>query len=225
MIGTPRPGGLISIRQGRTTKRPSIQTAELQTVGRRLGRLAVARHRQAGEFRVRQEEELRRALRTAGEALGWDLLALEAAGTEEVLEDMRRLTQAGIRQMERDLGAEITEKRAELRQLKKTVKSLEKLAGGDESAFPAQIEYRYTAKRGNDGLVTKTKELLLEDPAEAERTAEKLEQRLDRLGALRDQMVDHLKQRLKTIAAAKAELRSFVTGADRLVDHVLATLT
>lgn len=185
----------------------------------------MARHRQAGEFRVRQEEELRRALRAAGEALGWDLLALEAAGTEEVLEDMRRLTQAGIRQMERDLGAEITEKRAELRQLKKTVKSLEKLAEGDESAFPAQIEYRYTAKRGNDGLVTKTKELLLEDSAEAERTAEKLEQRLDRLGALRDQMVDHLKQRLETIAAAKAELRGFVTVADRLVDHVLATLT
>lgn len=175
---------------------------------------------------MRQREELRRTLRTAGEALGWDLLALEpASGTEEVMADMRRLTQSGIRQLERDLEAEIAEKKEEVKQLKRTVTSLTKLAKGKAEAFPAEVEYRYTAKRGNDGLVTKTEELVLEDADEAKRAAEKLEQRIDRLGALRDQMVDHLKQRLNTIAEAKGELRSFVQGSDRLVDQVLATLT
>ena len=174
---------------------------------------------------MRQEEQLRRALRTAGEALEWELLTLDpSTGTEEVVADIRRLTRAGIRQLERDLEAEISEKRLEVRQLKQTVNVLEKLAEKDEAAFPTEIEYRYTAKRGKDGLVTKTEEVLLEDPEEAEKTAEKLERRLDRFSLLRDQMVEHLKQRRDTLSAAKAELRNFVRGTDWLVDEVLATL-
>ena len=218
-------GGLISI-EARTDKRPSIQTTELRQVSRRLGNLAVARYRQAGEFRVRQEEQLRRALRAAGEALGWELLTLDASsGSEVVVADIRRLTRAGIRQLERDLEAEISEKRAEVRQLKKTVNVLSKLAEKDEAAFPTEIEYQCTAKRGKDELVTKTVEVVLEDPGEADKTAEKLQNRLDRLSLLRDQMVEHLKKRRKTLSAAKSELRSFVRGTDCLVDEVLATLT
>ena len=186
----------------------------------------MARYRQAGEFRVRQQEQLRRALRAAGEALGWELLTLDPSdGTEEVVADIRRLTQAGIRQLERDLEAEISEKREEVRQLKKIVNVLSTLAEKDEAAFPTEIEYRYTAKRGKDELVTKTEEVLLEDPEEAEKTADQLERRLDRLSLLRDQMVEHLRQRRATLSAAKAELRGFVRGTDWLVDEVLATLT
>ncbi|MBT8336727.1 MAG: hypothetical protein KJO11_08995 [Gemmatimonadetes bacterium] len=185
----------------------------------------MARHRQEGAFRVRQEEQLRRALRDAGEALEWELLAGDpSARTEEVVSDIRRLTQSGLRQLERDLEAEIEEKRAEIRQLKKTVGVLTKLAQKGEDAFPAEVDYRYTAKQGQSGLVTKTQELVLEAPEEAEKAAANLEQRIDRLGGLRDQMVVHLKQRLKTLEAAKAELRTFVRGTDELVDHVLATL-
>lgn len=175
---------------------------------------------------MRQEEQLRRALRTAGEALEWGLLALDPAGeTGEVVADIRRLTRAGLRQMERDLEAEISEKRKEVRQLRRTVNVLEKLAENDPAAFPAEIEYRYTAKQGQGGLVTKTEEVVLEDSEEAQQTAEKLERRLDRLSLLRDQMVEHLQHRLEILAAAKAELRNFVRGTGWLVDEVLATLT
>mgnify|MGYP001818993698 CR=1 FL=1 len=186
----------------------------------------MARHRLDGEFRVRQEEQLRRALRDAGEALEWELLAGDpSARSKEVVSDIRRLTQSGLRQLERDLEAEIEEKRAEIRQLKKTVTVLTKLAQKDEEAFPSEVDYQYTAKQGQSGLVTKTQALLLEAPEEAEKAAANLEQRIDRLGTLRDQMIEHLKQRLKTVGAAKSELGSFVRGTDELVDHVLATLS
>jgi hypothetical protein len=219
-------GGPIRTRHGPTGKRPSIQTTELRKIGRRLGKLAVARYRQAGELRVRQEEQLRRALRTAGEALGWGLLTLDPSGeTGDVAADIRRLTRAGLRQLERDLEAEISDKRKEVRQLRRTVNVLEKLAENDPAAFPTEIEYRYTAKQGQDGLVTKTEEVVLEDSEEAQKTAEKLERRLDRLSLLRDQMVEHLQQRRETLSAAKAELRNFVRGTGWLVDEVLATLT
>ena len=75
----------------------------------------MARHRQDGEFKVRQEEQLRRALWDAGEALEWELLAGDpTARSEEVVADIRRLTQSGLRQLERDLEAEIEEKKAEI---------------------------------------------------------------------------------------------------------------
>ncbi len=148
-----------------------------------------------------------------------------SAETEAVAADIQRLTRAGIRQLERDLEAEITEKRNEGRQLKQTVTALAKLAEKDEAAFPAELEYWYTAKDGGDGLMTKTETVVLEDPGEAEKMAEKLEQRLDRLGLLSDQMVEQLKRRQQTISAAKAEVSSFVRGTAWLVDEVLATLT
>ena len=175
---------------------------------------------------MRQEEQLRRALRTAGEALGWQLLTLDpATGTDEVVADIRRLTKAGIRQLERDLEAEISEKREEVRQLKRTVTALEKLAAEDEASFPREIEYQCTARRGKDELVTKTVEVALEDPSAAERTAEKLDKRIERLTLLRDQMVEHLKKRREVLSAAESELRSFVRGTDGLVNEVLVTLT
>jgi hypothetical protein len=195
-------------------------------VSRRLGKLAVARYKQAGQFRVRQREQLRRALHTAGESLEWDVLTLdETAGTDEVIADIRRLTQAGLRQLERDLEAEIAEKRAEVKQLEKTVNVLSELAEADDEAFPQEIEYHFTAKRNKTELVTRTEELVVEDPSEAEKKAGKIEKRLGRFGRLRDEMIIHLKKRQKTLAEAKSELRSFVRGTGGVVDEVLMTLT
>lgn len=197
----------------------------MRGISRRLGALAVAQYRQAGDFRVRQQEQLRRAIRAAGEAMRWELLAgAEPAGTREIKADFRRLTQAGMRLLERDLEAEIAEKREEIRQLRKIVDALAKLASDDDAQFPAQVEYQYTARQGKDDLVTRTDELVLEDRGQAAKAAEQLEKRLDRLGVLRDEMIDKLKKRQRALADARLELPSFVRDADPLVDEVLATL-
>lgn len=207
-------------------KRPSIQTNELRSVSKRLGTLAIARYRQSGEFRVRQQEQIRRALSVAGEALDWGQLEVELPGdAEEVEADIRRLTQAGIRQLERDLEDEIAQKRKEIRQLEKTVSAMAKLGEKDETVFPTEVEYQYTSRRGKDELVTRTEEVVLEDPDHAVKEAEKLEKKLDRLGRLRDQMVENLKKQRQTIKSAKSEVKSFVNGTEFLVDEVMATLT
>ena len=169
---------------------------------------------------------MRRALHVAGEELNWKVLAADdPAGTQEVKADVRRLTQAGIRQLERDLEAEIVEKRQEVRRLKKTLAVLSDLAEQDEEAFPTQLEYQYTSNRGRDDFVTKTEEVVLEAPDDAGKAAKKIEQRLDRFGRLRDQMVEQLKDQRKTIAEAKADLQRFVLGVERMLDDVLAILT
>lgn len=194
-------------------------------MSKRLGSLAIARYRQDGEFRVRQQEQIRRALSVAGEALDWDQLELGLpVDAEEVEADIHRLTQAGIRQLERDLEDEISEKRKEIRQLEKIVSAMAKLGEKGEDAFPAEVEYHYTSRRGKDELVTRTEEVVLEDPEHAVKESEKLEKKLDRLGRLRDQMVENLKKQRQTIKNAKSEVRSFVSGTEVFVDEVLATL-
>jgi hypothetical protein len=95
-----------------TRHRPSIQTTELREVSRRLGELLIARYQQEGGFRVRQAELLRRSLQDAAQALNWDVLAShENDPVQEVAVDVERLTQAGMRAIEKDLESEIAEKR------------------------------------------------------------------------------------------------------------------
>lgn len=138
--------------------------------------------------------------------------------------DVQRLTRAGIRAIEKDLESELLEKRREIRQLESAIETLSELAEGDPSVFPTEVAYTYTATRGKGEYVTKEEELLLEDPGSAEAAAKRLEKRLGRFGRLRDQMVERLKHRRKTVREAKSELKDFVHGTDGLVSEVLATL-
>jgi len=143
---------------------------------------------------------------------------------KQVSVDVQRLTSAGIRAIEKDLESELVEKRREIRQLERAIATLSELAEGDPSAFPAEVAYTYTATRGKDQYVTKEEELLLEDSGSAEAAAKRLEKKLGRFGRLRDQMVESLKQRRKTVGEAKSELKDFVHGTNPLVSEVLATL-
>jgi prefoldin subunit 5 len=206
-------------------KRPSIQTKELRPVARRLGQLAVARHRQDGTYRIRQRVQLRRALQEAGRELDWDVLAsFGDAPIDDVAGDVRRLAIAGLKAIERDLEAEIQEKRQEIRQIKGTVKALSKLAEAADSVFPVEIEYKYTSSSGKDEYVTKTEELEVESRDSAEQAALRLEKQMDRLGRLRDEMVAGLRRKQQTVSQAKSELGEFVHGTRPLVREVLAVL-
>ena len=214
----------ISTKSGKR-QRPSIQTNELREVGRRLGTLAVAWYKQSGQFRVRQREQLRRALQDAAAALDWDIVStIEDDPMEEMAFDVRRLTKAGIQAIERDLETELDEKRKEIKHIQKTVSNLEKLSEKDPETFPTELMYRYTSARGNGEYSTKEEELLIETPDGASEAAARLEKRVDRFTRLRDEMVESLKQQRKTLTSAKAELVDFVTGTRQLVTEVVATL-
>jgi hypothetical protein len=187
--------------------------------------LAVVCHKQDGEFRIRQRENLRRALQTAAEALSWDALASShEAPIEEITADVRWMTDAGIGAIERDLDSEIREKKQEVRRLKRTIVVLTELATQDGSAFPTEVAYQYTSTQGQGEYVTKEQELLLEDPDSAVKAASTLENRLDRLRRLRDEMVEGLKHRRRTVDKARSELARFVRDTRPIVREVLATL-
>jgi hypothetical protein len=207
-------------------RRPSIQTTELRGVAKRLGKLAVARYRQAGEFRIRQREQLRRALQNAGRALNWDVVVgARKTPVDEVTVDVRRLTQAGLKAIEKGLESEITEKRNEIRRLKGVARTLRKLADENVTEYPIEIAYSYTTSDGGKGkYVTKTKELQVEDPGSAEEAARKLEQQMERLGRLRDEMVQELEKKKQVVGQARVEVREFVRGTRPLIGEVLAVL-
>ena len=206
-------------------RRPSIQTKELKEVSRKIGKLAVARYRQAGDFRIRQKEKLRRALQDAAEDLNWEIVASTREDPiQEVAQDVHRLTGAGVRALERDLDSEIAEKRRELKRLERTIETLTALAAEKEAAFPAEVTYTYTGTRGRGVYLTKVEELVLEDPEGAARAAAKLEKGMKRFGRSRDAMVEGLKRKRTAVRQAGSDLQDFVRGTHRVVGEVLATL-
>lgn len=158
--------------------------------------------------------------------MDWEVVAsIRKAPVDKVTVDVRRLTGAGLRAIERGLESEITEKREEIRRLKGVARSLRKLADEDVSAFPVEIAYRYTSSDGGKGeYLTKTKELEIESPGAAEEAARRMEQQMDRLSRLRDEMVQELEREKHVVGQAKVELREFVRGAHPLIGEVLAVL-
>jgi hypothetical protein len=104
------------------------------------------------------------------------------------------------------------------------VKILSELADVDASEFPTEVTYQYTATQGKGAFRTEDEDLTIEDPDSAEQAAQGLEKRLDRLGRLRDGMLDELKRQKSTVGEAKSEVEDFVRGALPLVADVLATL-
>ena len=164
-------------------------------------------------------------MQEAALALDWGVLAhVQDDAIHEVESDVHRLTGAGIRAIERDIESEIAEKRKEITQLKRMVEALTKLAAEEADVFPKELTYRYTLMQGKDVYVTKEKELLVEDAGSAEAAARRIEKGIDRFGRLRDQMIEMLKQRRKTVQEASEEVDSFVQATDGLVTEVLATI-
>jgi t-SNARE complex subunit (syntaxin) len=185
----------------------------------------VARQKQDGRFRVRQREQLRRTLQDAAEALEWDVVtAIVDDPIDELAQDVQRLTKAGIRAIEKDLEAEIQEKRQELKKIERTVTTLEGLSEKSESDFPTEVTYQYTSSQGNGIYSTKEEEVLVESPTEAAEAAARLEKRIARLTRLRDEMVEELKRHRGSVNEAKSQLVEFVTGTRHLVHEVVATL-
>lgn len=198
---------------------------ELEAVSRKMASLAVQKARQEGALKVRQREQLRRALATAAEELGWDLIPGDKSDrVAAVTRDMTQLADAGAKSLERDLVGLLDDKKNELKELKKVVKSVNALASDKKAEFPAEIDISLTARNGTRGLFTKTETLTVNDADEALGAAAKLEKRLDNVAKLRDEMLVELKAKLRQITEVRRDADKFVEASNPIVLDVLATL-
>ncbi|MEX1257157.1 MAG: hypothetical protein WEG36_06020 [Gemmatimonadota bacterium] len=197
---------------------------ELIETARTLASLALQRLHQDGTLRVRQGEQLRRALATAATALRWDSIPGSkddrvAAATKDVAE----LADAGAQLLERDLVDQLTGKKGEVLQIKKVAKSVHKLAANSAVSYPTEVEYSHTMRSGQRGLVTKTETLTLNDAAEALNAAATLEKRLVGLEKLRDEMIKELKDRQRQVKEMRQGLPGFVRSSNGILAELLTS--
>ncbi|NNF27008.1 MAG: hypothetical protein HKN73_07310 [Gemmatimonadetes bacterium] len=188
-----------------------------------MARLALEWEKQSGKLKVRQREQLRRALTVAANILSW-----EGASEKEldaITRDITKLARAGTRAIRRDLERETKIKRKEIDLLKAAVKTLRKVAEDAESDYPVEFSYSYTARSPARGLVTKTEPLTLADADEAGAAADNVEKRTETWDKLRLEMIEELKVREKQWADLSGSLSSFAKAAQGTVKEILAILT
>lgn len=202
-----------------------MRTPEVRAVARNLASLALERHTQNGRLLIRQREELRRALVTAAELLGWEVLNTgDRDPVIEAAKDMAKLARSGTTALEKDLAEEVAVKKAEATQLKSVAKSLHKLSKDKKVEYPSEMSYQHTAKTPGQGLVTKTPELVLKDAGEAESAALDIEKRLPRWTDLKDEMVEDLKRKQAQLDDMRSGLPGFVESSRNLLSEVFAIL-
>lgn len=189
-----------------------------------LAAIAVARVKQEGRLKVRQKEQLRRAIARAGETLGWAATApFKSDPVAELSKEVAKLVRKGARRMKRNVRHELEEKESEIAELQLVVEAVEELAEHPDR-LPAEISYSHTARHASQGLVTRTETLMLEDQAEAEKTARKMKKRLKRWGKYRDEMLDQLEQERQYLSTTTRNLSEFVDSSRPVLGEVLATM-
>lgn len=189
-----------------------------------LAAIALARIKQQGRLKVRQKEQLRRAIARAGETLGWAATApFKTDPVAELSREVGKLVKRGARRMKRNIRQELEEKESEIKELKKVVKQVEKLAD-DPDALPTEITYQHTARHASQGLVTKTETLELEDEEAARKAAKKMNKRIKRWTKYRDQMLEELEQERQYLRDTTKNLSEFVDTSRPVLGEVLATM-
>jgi hypothetical protein len=218
--------GQIQKRHGeKLVRADDVQDPEALELGRAVAMLALERMRQNGSLNVRQRDQLRRALAGIAEARGWVLIP--GATTDRVTkaaEDLAVLAEAGARSLKSDVADEVAAKNDELKQLQKVARAVQKMAAGERTTYPAEIEYSHTARQGSQNLVTKTDTLTLADTAEAQNAAATLEKSMEGWARLRDQMLEELAHRQQQIEQTRRNLSGFVDASRTLVGEVLEVL-
>lgn len=189
-----------------------------------LAAIALARIKQQGRLKVRQKEQLRRAIARAGETLGWAATApFKTDPVAELSREVGKLVKRGARRMKRNIRQELEEKESEIKELKKVVKQVEKLAD-DPDSLPTEVTYQHTARHASQGLVTKTETLELEDEEAARKAAKKMNKRIKRWTKYRDQMLEELEQERQYLRDTTKNLSEFVDTSRPVLGEVLATM-
>ena len=213
------------------TKRPLTLKAmltrapELDGVCRQLAALALAELEQESPLGVRQGEQLRRALATAGDALDWTATAAHSDDSiAEVSKDFMTMAKGGLRAMGRDLANDLAEKKLEVNRLTATLASATKLAEGPETAYPTEITFSYTVRDAFTELVTKTETVEVTETSEAASAAAALERSMPARTKLADLMIIELQRKQSQIEVMTKALSDFVESSQGLLREVLANL-
>ena len=213
------------------TKRPLTLKAmltrapELDGVCRQLAALALAQLEQEGPLGVRQNEQLRRALATAGDALTWTATAAHSDDSiTEVSKDFMTMAKGGSRAMGRDLAKELAAKKVEVKQLNDTLASATKLAEGPDSAYPAEITFSYTVRDAFAELITKTETVTVTETAEAASAAAALARSMPARTKLADLMITELKRKQSQLEVMTKGLSDFIESSQGLLREVIANL-
>lgn len=206
------------------SRRALARSPEMKRVTGDLAAIAVARVKQQGRLKVRQREQLRRAIERAGETLGWAATApFKSDPVGELSKEVGKLVRKGARRMKRDVRQELEDKEQEIAELQKVVKAVEKLAD-DPDSLPAEVSYQHTARHASQGLVTKTETLELESVEDAEKAARKMNKRIKRWTKYRDQMLEELEQERQYLTTTTKNLSEFVDTSRPVLGEVLATM-
>ncbi len=208
-----------------TLKAMLTRAPELEGVCRQLAALALAELEQDSPLGVRQNEQLRRALATAGDALGWTATAAHNDDSiTEVSKDFMTMARGGSRAMGRDLAKELAAKKVEVQQLNVTLTSATKLAEGADIAYPTEIIFSYTVRDAFAELVTKTETVTVTESAEAASAAAALERSMPARTKLADLMITELKRKQSQLDVMTKSLSEFIESSQRLLREVIANL-
>jgi hypothetical protein len=187
----------------------------------KLASLAIAWMKQDGRLRVRQYEELRRALAKVAEFRGW--AATGADPVAPAIKDVKSLTKAGSQFIAQELVEELADKKTEVSRLREVADSFHELADTAEWGGPVEVSYSHTAREG-DGLATRTQTLTLVDAGEAKEAAATIEKKLDTWEKLRSQMLEDLKQQQHQLTEMEDSIPAFAEASRATVGDVLAIL-
>ena len=223
-VGEQEDGGCAGA-PGWSRARPSARSDDYRRLGRQVAAIALIRTGQGGRLNVRQKEELRRALLEAGEALLWDEMAVKGKNPlDAIADDLGKLTKSGIRVIEREVEADLKDKKSEMKRLVKVVEGARKLAEAKDDAFPTDISYSHTARAAAQGLVTKIETVEVTTQDEATSCADSIEKSMNRWEGLKDQMIDELQKKQALLTKLRGELPDFVKAQRTMLREVVAIL-
>ena len=208
-----------------TVKGALARDPEMQKVSRRLASLALAHVEQEGRLRVRQREQLRRALATAGETLCWTEVAIGAGDSvDDMTSDVMKLAKSGARALARELAKELADKRTEMARLGKIADATRKMAENAKTSYPTDVTFSVTARNASQELVTKTETLTANDADEAIGIAETIEKKIAARAKLTDMMIVELEEKQTQLNTMKRTIPEFVKGSKGLLREVMITL-
>jgi hypothetical protein len=212
--------------EGQPSKRSLLaRSPEIQDVGRQLAVLALAQAAQDGVLGVRQGEQLRRALATAGDILRWTSTAASSSNViVDVSKDVLTMCKAGSKSIASDLAEELVRKTGEMDQLTEKGTVTRALAEDPDTAYPFEVVYCYTVRDAYSGLVTKTETITVNDAKENNSAADGIERNLTGRGKLRDLMIIDLGQKQERLEEMTRTLPDFVKSTHELLEQVMSTL-
>ncbi|MBO76849.1 MAG: hypothetical protein CME17_05390, partial [Gemmatimonadetes bacterium] len=164
----------------------STSSAKTSEISREIAHLAFLKVKQDDSLNVRQQEQLRRALMSLGEVLGW---AVTSANSEDPIADIskstRKMMANGARSIKRSLANDLAKKKAEITELKKVARSIRKLSENPKTAYPLEITYHRSARDSVQSMFTKTEEIEADDAEATLACAEAIERNIEHWTTLR----------------------------------------